>query len=499
MAFLGDLLALYAAGVPIVFTPESLGLILLGVLLGILFGALPGLSSTMALALFTPLTFALSAEGAIVFLIAIYIASVYAGALAAILVNIPGTPSAIATGLDGYPLARRGEAGRAIGTATLASVLGGAFGLVVLMLLSPLVAQIARRFGSWEYAVLALMGLTLISYVSPGSILRGLMGAALGLLISAIGGDVILGYPRFTFGLAELGAGIHVVVLMIGFFGFAEVFGQIESELRTSVAQSVHGLRGAFGELRGRTWVILRSSLIGVAIGVLPGAGGSIASIAAYGIAKRFSRTPEAYGHGSTEGLTAAESSNNASVGGALVPMMTMGIPGDPMTAVLIGALMIHGLTPGPRLYADNPAFVSSVFLGYLVALVFILVVGLAIARPLARLLAFPRHIVLAVITLLCVIGAYAIDGNLFDVWIALIAGVAGWLLKKVDVHPPPIILGAVLGPLLEHNLRRALLLADGSLTPFVTRPLSLAMLLVILAVVLGPPLASRWRRRAGS
>jgi putative tricarboxylic transport membrane protein len=495
MGFLEGLLELYGAGLPIVMAPGSLALILAGVLLGILFGALPGLSSTMALALFTPLTFGLSAEGAIVFLIAIYIASVYAGALAAILVNIPGTPSSIATALDGHPLARQGEAGLAIGTATLASVLGGAFGLVVLMVLSPLLAQAARQFGSWEYAVLAVMGLTLISYVSPGSIVRGMIGGVLGLLVSTIGGDVILGYPRFAFGTAELGAGLHVVVLMIGFFGFAEVLDQVESELKTAVPQEVRGLARALGEIRGRGLVILRSSLIGAAIGVLPGAGGSIASITAYGVAKRLSRDPARYGRGSTEGLTAAESSNNASVGGALVPMMTMGIPGDPMTAVLIGALMIHGLTPGPRLYLDSPEFVSSVFLGYLVALVFILVVGLAVARPLARMLAFPRHIVLAVITLLCVLGSFAIQGSLFDVWVALTAGVVGWLLKKVDVHPAPIILGVVLGPLLEHNLRRALLLADGSLLPFVTRPLSLVMLLVVLGVILGP-VVGRLRKR---
>lgn len=487
-AFL-NLVSIYGAGAHIVFSPMGLLLILAGVVLGVAFGGMPGLSSTMALALFTPLTFGLPAGQAIVFLIAIYICSVYAGALSAILVNIPGTPSAIATGLDGYPMAQRGEAGRAIGLATMASVAGGLLGLVVLMAFSPFLAQWARNFGSWEYTMLALLALTLISYVSTGSIIRGLVGGALGLLVATIGADVILGYPRFSFGTAELGGGLHVVVLIIGLFGFSELFAQLESKDRSTVVQRVSGLWGAYGEFKRRTGTMFRSSIVGVIIGILPGAGGSIASIAAYGISRRLSREPQEYGRGSTEGLAAAESSNNASVGGALVPMMTMGIPGDPMTAVLIGALMIHGLAPGPGLYTGSPEIVSAIFLGYGVALVFLLLVGLAFARPFARLIAFPRHIVLAVIGLLCVLGAYSIQNSIFDVGLAIAAGFIGFLLRKAGVHPAPIVLGVVLGPMLENNLRRAILLTDGDLTPFFTRPLSLAMFIAILLTLFGPAL----------
>ena len=496
MEFAQGLLTLYGSGFSLIFTPNTMFLILLGTVLGIVFGALPGLSSTMALALFTPFTFGFQPAEGFAFLIAIYISSVYAGALSAILVNIPGTPSAIATTLDGYPLARRGEAGRAIGLATIASFIGGFYGLIVLMVLSPMLAQVARQFGSWEYTMLALMALTLISYVSSGSIVRGLIGGVLGLLLASVGADVIMAYPRFAFGTAELSGGIHMVVLMIGFFGFSEVFTQLESSARGTVDQRVERLFGAFGEIRGYMGNIFRASLVGIGIGILPGAGGSIAAITAYGLSRRMSKTPEQFGNGSVEGLTAAESSNNASVGGALVPMMTMGIPGDPMTAVLIGALMIHGLAPGPDLYAKTPQFVSSIFLGYLVALFFMLAIGLAAARPFARLIAFPQHLVLATITVLCVLGAYAIQDSFFDVGIAVAAGFLGYLLKKVDVSPAPIILGVVLGPLLESNLRRAILLGEGSITPFFTRPLSLLMLLTILVVVFGRPVSQALRAR---
>ena len=490
MEYLGGLLELYGAGVDIVFQPRSLFLILLGTVVGIVFGSMPGLSSTMALALFTPLTFAMTPSEGIVFLIAIYISSVYAGAIAAILVNIPGTPSAIATGLDGYPMARKGEAGRALGLATTASFLGGMVGVIVLMLFSPMLAQLARQFGTWEYAMLALLGLTLISYVSPGSLAKGLLGGVLGLLIASVGDETIFAYPRFTAGIPELGGGFHIVVLMIGFFGIAEVLMQIEQGFRAKVEQRVEGILKSFKEVFSHIAVILRSAVVGTIIGILPGAGGSIASITAYGVAKRTSKRSAEYGTGNPEGVVAGESANNGSVGGALVPMLTMGIPGDPMTAVLIGALMIHGLAPGPSLFVHNQEFVSAIFLGFMIALVFMLILGLAAARPFAKLLSFPQPILLGVITLLCVVGAYAIQNSLFDVGVVVVAGVAGYLLQKVGIHPAPVILGVVLGPLFEQNFRRSLLLGDGSLLPYLTRPLSVTMIIVILIIVFGPSLS---------
>lgn len=487
MEQLEALFNLYGAGAAHVFSPNALMLICFGSLLGIFFGAMPGLSSTMALALFTPLTFAMSASDAIVFLIAIYINSVYAGALTAILINIPGTPSSIMTGLDGHPLAQRGEAGRAIGLATFASFWGGLIGLIVLMTVSPLMAEVALQFGSWEFAMLALLGLTLISYLGGANIVFGLTGATLGLLLSTVGGDPILGYPRFAFGSAELSGGINIVVPLIGLFGFAEIFSQLEVRGKVNVAQKIVGMWSAFGETRHRVRQIFQGAIVGTLIGILPGVGGSIGSVVAYGLARRTSKTPDDFGRGSTEGLTAAESANNACVGGALVPMMTMGIPGDPMTAVLIGALMIHGLAPGPALYAKAPEFVSSIFLGYFVALVIMLVAGLLLARPFARLIAFPRHLVLSIVAVLCVLGTYSIQNSMFDVGLSATIGFVGFLLRKVDIQPAPIVLGIVLGPIVEHNLRRAILLSEGDLTSFATRPLSAALLIIILVIVFAP------------
>jgi putative tricarboxylic transport membrane protein len=311
----------------------------------------------------------------------------------------------------------------------------------------------------------------------------------IGLLLASVGADRIFAFPRFTGGVGELVGGLHVVVLMIGFFGIAEVLTQVEGGVRVSVAQRVVGMWRSARELGGHLGMILRSAIIGNLVGAVPGAGGSIASITAYGLAKRLSRRAHEYGSGSAEGIAAAESANNASVGGALVPMLTLGIPGDPMTAVLIGAVMIHGLLPGPRLFVENPDFVAAIFLGLLVSLVFMLVLGLSAARLFARLLTLPRHGILAMILLFCVVGAYAMQNSLFDVWIAAGAGVLGYLLQKVDIHPPPIILGAVLGPMFEDNLRRAILLGNGSVLPFFTRPLSLLMILIIVAVVFRPAL----------
>jgi putative tricarboxylic transport membrane protein len=276
---------------------------------------------------------------------------------------------------------------------------------------------------------------------------------------------------------------------MIGFFGFAEVFTQFERGDRVSVTQRVRGVWASLGEIRGNVAALLRSSVIGTAIGILPGTGATIASITAYGVAKRVSRGGIAYGAGNPTGVIAAESANNASVGGALVPMLSLGIPGDPMTAVLIGALMIHGLAPGPRLFVDRPEFVSSIFVAYMVATIMMMVVGLAAARPFARLLTFPRTVVLPFIGLLCFTGSYTIQGSVFDVGVAVAAGFAGYLLRKVDVHPAPIVLGIVLGPLFENNLRRSILLGEGDLTPFLTRPFSLVIVLAIVAVLLGPTL----------
>ncbi len=484
MEYIQDTIALWTAGASIFGSLQTHLLIFAGSVIGLLFGILPGLSSSMALAIFIPFTFGFSPPQGIAFLITIYTSSVFAGALAAILVNIPGAPSSISTAFDGYPMAQRGEAGRAIGIATVSSALGGLIGLILLMVFSPAIVLLARRFGSWEYVLLAVMGLTMISFISKGSIIKGLLGGTLGLFLATIGEDPMISYPRFSFGSYELLGGIDFVVILIGLFGMAEVFLRLEQEIQLDPVQHVSGFMKSFVDVLKRPVTLLRSSLIGSFIGAIPAAGPSIASVVSYGVAKRVSKHPEEFGEGSIDGLVSAESANNASVGGALIPMMTLGIPGDPMTAVLIGALLIHGLSPGPRLFTDNPAYVSAVYLSYGIALIWVLINGLIGARWYAKLLSIPRYMLLPMVMVLCMVGAYSLNNNLFDVFLVVLFGVVGYVLQKAEISPAPIILGVVLGPMFETNLRRSLILSGGSLAPFFTRPMSLAILAVIAYII---------------
>jgi len=487
----------FSHGVGHVFTPTALLFIALGTLVGLAFGALPGLSSTMALAIFTPLTFGFAPTDAIVFLIAVFISSVYAGDITSILVNIPGTPSSIATGFDGHPMTRRGDAGSAIGISAVASVLGGGIGLSFLIGFSPLLVSLASHFGTWEFALLGVLALTMIALINESTMLRGLIGGIIGLGVACIGADVMSAYPRLAFGSDHLAGGVDMIVFMVGLFGFSEVFSQLEEAERPVIRQKISGLFSSVGRVLRCMRSLIQSSLLGVGIGVLPGAGASVATIAAYGLSKRTSKHPEEYGKGSVEGLTAATSAANASVGGALVPMMTLGIPGDPMTAVLIGALMIHGLAPGPALFTNAPQIVSGIYLGYLVALIFMLIFSFILIRPFARLISLPRYLVLPAIMVLCILGAYSIQNSIFDVGIAIAAGFIGYLLKKVGVYPAPIILGVVLGPMIETNFRRAVMLGKGDYSLFFTRPLSLTLIIIIVLAMVGPTLWDLVKKRS--
>lgn len=486
MDFLHELVELWAAGLPYYLRFDTQILVFLAVIIGIIWGALPGLSASMALAIFMPFTFGLAPYQGIAFLVAIYTAVCFGGAISAILVNIPGAPSAVCTAFDGYPMALRGEAGRAIGIAALASALGGLFGLIVLMLFSPVIVLVARRFGTWEYTLLAVMGLTMIAYVAPGSMLKGLLGGILGLALSTIGQDPIIAFPRFTMGQVWLLGGVNFVAVLIGLFGMAEALLQLEKEVKASpIKQKIVGMRRCFTDVASNVGCLLRSSVIGTLIGAIPAVGPTVANVVSYVVGKRASKNPEAFGKGSAEGLIASEAADNACVGGALIPLITLGIPGCPVTAVLIGALMIHGLFPGPRLFADYPHVVSSIFIGKGIALAWVLLNGLVGARLYAKLLTIPRYVLLPMIMLLCMVGAYSISNSLFDVLMVNVFGVFGYGLQKLGIPPAPIVLGLVLGPIFETNLRRSLLLGRGSLLPYVTRPFSLIILGIILLLIL--------------
>jgi len=487
---------LYLSGLQYFTNPAMYLSSFLGVLVGIVFGALPGLTATMTIAVFIPFTFGLSPFIAFAFLLGLYSGSVYGGSISAILINIPGTPSAIATSLDGYPLSQMGKAGEAIGISTISSTLGGFLSVIVLMFAAPAIASVALKFSAEEYVGITLIGLSIIAIISPGSTIKGLISGVLGLIIGIVGMDPITGYPRFIMGHAELLEGIDSIPVMIGMYGLSEMLVQISSsEYKITVKQKLAKLVPPIKDIKQIFGTVVRSSFIGVLIGALPAAGGSIASLVAYGQEKRFGKRKELLGTGIIEGVAAPEAANNASTGGALIPMLTLGIPGDAMTAVLMGGLIIQGLRPGPLLFQQQMPFVSSIFISLLLSVVFMCILGLLGAPVFAKLISFPKKYLIPAIIVFSLVGSYAISNSIFDIWVLIISGIVGFALRKIGLPIAPIILGMILGPLFESNFRRALMLSSGNWATFVQRPISLAFLIIVVLVLAGPAILKRFNK----
>ncbi|WP_266082328.1 tripartite tricarboxylate transporter permease [Haladaptatus caseinilyticus] len=476
-------------GIGLVFQPFALLLIVLGVLVGVVMGSIPGMTATMTVAVLVSFTFGMQPTEGMMLLLGIYGGALYAGSIPAILIRTPGTPSAAATVFDGFPLAKKGDAGRAIGIATVASFIGGAISVVVLTVFSPQIAQVALEFGSPEYFALAFFGLTIIASVSGDSLTKGLLSGLLGMLLATVGLDPMLGYPRFAFGMTALSSGIQFIAVMIGLFGVAEAIQRYQHGLESQdVEQRIDRLVPATRDLKSIGNVSVGSSLLGSIIGAIPGAGGDIASFVTYNEAKRWfdSATPS-FGRGNIRGIAAAESGNNASTGGALIPTLTLGIPGDSVTAILIGALMVHGIRPGPGLFENEAPLVYSIFVGFFVVYLVILVVGLLAAPLWARLIDLPQRYVWPAILVLCVVGTYALRGNVFDVWVMVGAGILGYLMRLEEYPLAPMVLGLILGPIAESNLRRALTISGGSLSIFIDSPLTVVILLLSVFSLLAP------------
>jgi putative tricarboxylic transport membrane protein len=476
--------------------PVGLGLCVIGVVIGIILGALPGISSTMALAVLLPFSFGMDLDNSMLFLMAVFSASVYGGSISAILINIPGTPGAIVTQMDGYPMARKGRAGEALTYALLASTLGGIFGWLLLIGFAPLVASLALVFQSPEFAAITLFGLTMLAYASPGSTFLGILAGVIGLILSTVGFDPTTDVSRFTYDIAPLQAGLGLIPAAVGIFGIAEVLGNIEHiGLRLKVVTEIKRIIPPWNEMK-RLWPIcIRGSLIGAFVGAIPAAGSAIAVSVAYAQEKRMSKRPELFGTGIPEGIVAPESANNSCVGGALIPMITLGIPGDSMTAVLIGALLIHGLRPGPDMFLAHIDFVATVYVSLILAVIVTLALGLYGNRYFARVLQLPRPILLTAIVLLCIIGSFAVRNSMFDVVVMLGFGVAGYAMNKVGMPTAPVIFGMVLGPLLEDNIRRSLILY-GDWAVFLERPISLALVLLSVVALVYPLIQTAWQKR---
>ncbi|MBI4125113.1 MAG: tripartite tricarboxylate transporter permease [Deltaproteobacteria bacterium] len=454
-------------------------MLLAGVFLGMLIGALPGLTATMGVAIFTPLTFFAPPEQGLCLLLGIYTAAMFGGAISAILINTPGTPAAIATTLDGYPMAKKGEAGLALGLSALGSAGGGLFSVLVLALIAFPMARFALQFGPAEFFSLAVFGLSMMIAVSGGSIMKGLLLGLLGLFLATIGIDPIHGFNRFTFGIKELVGGVSFIPILVGLFGMSEVLNRIlEGSLQDKVLRSKLGrVFPTKAEIKRVTPAFWLSSVIGVIVGVIPAAGGDIASLISWEQAKRFSKKKEEFGKGSMEGLVAAETANNAVIGGEMATMLTLGIPGDAVTAILIGSLMMWGLKPGPLLFQDHIDLVYQIIAILTVATLFSLVISLYRIQTLGKwILKLPDYILNPLVLLLCLVGSYAINNSLFDVWIMFGFGVLGFVFRKLKFPLGPIVLGLILGSMAEANLRRFLILADGNWFQFVFHPIALTL-----------------------
>ena len=463
-------------------TPSSMMFILIGVTMGIMVGCLPGLTATMGCALLIPFTFSMPPIQGLLMLMGLFTGAIYGGSISGVLIGTPGTPAAAATLIDGYPLSLKGEAGKAIGISTVASFVGGAIGAIIMAFLAPQIAQFGLHFGPPEFFALAIFGLTMIISISGESLLKGAIAALVGLMITTIGFDPLSGVPRFTFGNENLLGGITFIPALIGLFGFAQVFRNIERmEIVPQVKSKVGKILPSFKEVKSLLPTMFKSGGIGSMTGSVPGLGADIAAFVAYGEAKRTSKEPEKFGKGILEGVAAPEAANNGATGGAMIPMLTLGVPGDAVTAVLLGALTIHGFQPGPLLFRDHLDIVYPIFAGMILCQLVLLIVGLSGARLFAKLINIDIKILTPIIFLLCIVGSYSMRFSFFDVGLALGIGVLAYFMGKAKFPVSPILLALILGPMAEQNMRRSLMLSHDDLTIFFTRPISAAFL--VLAV----------------
>jgi putative tricarboxylic transport membrane protein len=464
--------------------PETIAYALLASLVGVVMGALPGLTATMSLALVTTLTIKLPPSQALLILICTYVGSIYGGSRSAILLNIPGTPASAASCLDGYALARQGMAGRAMGIATTGSVMGTLIGMFFLATLTPVLGGLALKFGAYEFFWLAFFGVIIAGTLTGDDPLKGWIAGIAGLFIATIGQEPQYGYERFAWGVRDLAGGIQLVPALVGAFGFAELLTAMRERQAPVKISAFDTVIPKVRDVLQYWRTILRSGLIGTGVGIVPGVGEDVAAWSSYAAAKRASKEKEKFGKGSIEGLMAAETGDNACVPGAVIPVLTLAIPGSAPAAVLMAAMIIHGVKPGPLIMVENPEFVYDVVTMMLFATIGILIFGLVLTKALVQVLRVPQHLITPIVFVLCTVGGFAIAGRLFDVYVMLAFGLIGFFLRHHGYPMAPLVLGIVLGDLMEKNLRRALILSDGDLSPFFTRPIAGTVAALIFATI---------------
>ena len=483
---------LFINGLSNVLQPYCFALMVVGTIIGIIFGAIPGLSSVMAIALFLPMTYTMDPAVGMGLLLSLYIGSVSGGLISAILLKIPGTPSSVATCFDGHPMLEHGEGIKALGTGVVFSFLGTMFSVVILIFLAPQIAKGALAFGPHEYFSLSIFALCLIATLSSGSMVKGIFSGALGLAFSTIGIAPVNAVPRFTFGSVELSSGFDVLSVLIGLFAVSEIIKTAETAKKgedSSVAQvdykHIRGFGFTLKEFKAQLGNALMASVIGTGIGILPGIGASTSNLVAYSAIKNRSKHPEKFGTGIMDGIVASETSNNASIGGAMIPLLTLGIPGDGVTAILLGAFMVHGIAPGPLLFSSQGQLVYDIFAALCVSAVLMLLIEFFGLRVFAKMLQVPKYILLPIVFVFCVVGAFALSGRMFDVWALLAFGVIGYGFTRFKVPQAPMVIGFILGSMTETNFLRALMLSGNSFTGFFTQPISAAFLIFTVVYLL--------------
>lgn len=477
------------AGWQIALSPQLLLILLFSVPLGIIVGVMPGLGAVVGVTVLLPLTFGMDASSGICMLVAVYCGAFYGGAVSAILINTPGTPAAICTTLDGYPMARKGEAHKALTAAVVASVLGGLISVIALTFAAPFIATVALKFSYTEYFAIAIFGIIMvITSGSRKSFLKGLIMGTFGLILATVGQDKMGTVERFTFGILDLSRGLPLLPVVVGLFAVSQALFLTEQgakAVQLGKMEQKTGLWEMFKIMARHKMTLLKSSGIGTGVGAIPGTGAAIASFVAYSEAKRASKHPETFGEGEIDGLVASESSNNAVTGGALIPLLSLGIPGDPITAIMMGAFLVHGLIPGPMLFIEAGSMVYAIFATMLVAYLMVLAYGYFGAYLFAAILKVKESILVPIILVISFIGAYAVNSSLFDVGMALIFGILGYVLNKFNFPLAPILMGIIPGPIAEEGLRQSLMVSDGSWSILVTQPISAVFLSVTLLIVL--------------
>ena len=480
-----DLLQNLALGFGVALQPINLLYCFIGVFIGTLVGVLPGIGPVAAMSLLLPVTFTATPEAGIIMLAGIYYGSMYGGSTTAILVNIPGEAASVVTTLDGHQMARQGRAGPALGIAAIGSFIAGTLAIVGLMLVAPTLARFAVKFGPAEYFSLMVLGLSILAYLSHGSLLKALIMACFGLMLGLIGLDSISAVPRLTFDRMELVDGVGLVPIVMGLFGIAEILVNIEQKLaREMFKERIQGLLPSRQDWADSAGALTRGSLLGFVLGILPGGGAVIASFLSYALEKRVSRTPEKFGKGAIAGVAGPEAANNAAAGSGFIPLLTLGIPPNVVMALLLGAFIVHNVQPGPLLMTQNPGLFWGIVASMYIGNIMLLVLNLPLIGLWVQVLKVPYRYLFPLILLFCIIGVYSISSAIFDIYVMIAFGVLGYLMRKFGYEPAPLVLAFVLGPLMENNLRKALIISDGSFRIFFERPISLTCLIVALLLL---------------